>query len=108
MIGSLPNQANYYDGAFAVFPKESENQNYLTDVGAFTNSSSYYGTFDQDANAYEWTDGAGVAAAEIALRGGYWTSNQADLSSLDRYVTVPGYEFNGNGFRLASPSANTP
>ncbi len=105
MISSLPNQANYYDGAFAVFPKISENQNYLTDVGAFTSSPSYYGTYDQDGNAYEWTDGAGVSAPEIALRGGYWTSNQADLSTLDRYVTVPGYEFNGNGFRLASPSA---
>lgn len=49
-----PNQANYYNGTFAVTQlpllSSQANQNYLTNAGAFTNSSSYYGTFDQGGN----------------------------------------------------------
>jgi formylglycine-generating enzyme required for sulfatase activity len=30
--------------------------NALTDVGAYTQSSSYYGTYDQNGNLIEWTD----------------------------------------------------
>ncbi|MFM8278693.1 MAG: SUMF1/EgtB/PvdO family nonheme iron enzyme [Cyanobium sp.] len=103
---SNPNQANYYNGAFSVTQQALlsplNNQNYLTNVGAFANSSSYYGTFDQGGNIYEWIDTPGNRQ-QGRLRGGFWMSNRADLSYLDYYNTSPSYSFNGSGFRLASP-----
>ena len=101
-----PNQANYYNGKFSVTQQQllasQGNQNYLTNVGAFTKSSSYYGTFDQGGNIYEWIDTPGNYQ-QGRLRGGFWMSNKADMSYLDYYVTSPAYAFNGSGFRLASP-----
>ena len=63
-VGALPNQANipsYVDLSFANTPLNpnitpSVGPNLLTPVGAFTNSPSYYGTFDQDGNVTEWTE----------------------------------------------------
>jgi len=101
-----PNQANYYNGLFSVtqnaLRSSANNQNYLTDVGAFVDSSSFYGTFDQGGNVYEWVDTPGHAR-QGRLRGGFWMSNMADLSYLDYYNTSPSYSFDGSGFRLVSP-----
>ena len=103
--GSQPNQANYYNGTFSVTQQQllasQNNQNYLTNVGAFENSPSYYGTFDQGGNVYEWIDTPGNRQ-QGRLRGGFWMSNRADLSYVDYYVTSPSYSFDGSGFRLAS------
>jgi sulfatase modifying factor 1 len=63
-IGAMTNQANIpgADGAsFANTPlnpniSPSTGPNLLTPVGAFTNSASHYGTFDQDGNVTEWTE----------------------------------------------------
>jgi sulfatase modifying factor 1 len=98
-----PNQANYFNGGFAVTQAitPSASQNYLTDVGAFTKSASFYGTYDQAGNVYEWTDGPGQATKR-SLRGAYWVSNVADTSYLDEYILPPDYESSGSGFRLAS------
>ena len=72
VIGNGTNEANYYNGAFAVTQTGaySLNQNYLTDVGAFTNSQSVYGTFDQSGNVSEWNDLTGAAGSSRGLRGG--------------------------------------
>jgi formylglycine-generating enzyme required for sulfatase activity len=98
-----PNQANYFNGGFAVTQAitPSPSQNYLTDVGAFSKSASFYGTFDQAGNVYEWTDGNG-SGSQRSLRGAYWVSNVADTSYLDEYILPPDYESSGSGFRLAS------
>lgn len=98
-----PNQANYFNAGFSVTQAitPSETQNYLTDVGAFSKSSSFYGTFDQGGNVYEWTDGNG-SRSRRSLRGAYWVSNVADTSYLDQYILPPDYESSGSGFRLAS------
>ena len=50
--------ANGYDDGFAVLgsPSPNNTQNYLTDVGAYASSPSYYGTFDQGGNVYEWNE----------------------------------------------------
>jgi sulfatase modifying factor 1 len=42
----------YNDGV----PVGSPGTNRLTDVGAYTSSPSYYGTFDQGGNVYEWNE----------------------------------------------------
>jgi hypothetical protein len=73
-LGSLPNQANYYVGAYAVTqqPGLLTAQNHLTDVGGFHGSPSGYGTFDQSGNAFEWndlTDDAAVPAPDRAFSG---------------------------------------
>ena len=109
-IGSGANQANYYAGDFAVTQSSSysASQNYLTDVGAFTNSESFYGTFDQSGNVYQWNDLDGLAASGSSrgLRGGDWDDGDAvNLSSSGRYMGAPSFEGNYVGFRLASPVA---
>jgi sulfatase modifying factor 1 len=55
-IGSSSNQAYYFtNGRYSVTESSRyfTTQNYLTNVGAFENSSSFYRTFDQSGNAAE-------------------------------------------------------
>ena len=108
-IGSGANQANYYAGDFAVTQSSSysASQNYLTDVGAFSGSESFYGTFDQSGNVYQWNDLDGLAASGSSrgLRGGGWIDSAFDLSSSGRFTFDPSNEDSVLGFRLASPVA---
>jgi len=73
-IGGGANQANYNNGVYSVTQSSSysSSQNYLTDVGAFTNSASFYGTFDQSGNVNQWNDLDGTAGSSRGLRGGPW------------------------------------
>ena len=72
-IGSAANQANYNNGVFSVTQSGSfsGSQNYLTDVGAFSGSGSFYGTFDQSGNAWQWND---LDCAPGSSRGLRWGS----------------------------------
>ena len=107
IIGSGANQANYNNGLYSVTQSSSysSSQNYLTDVGAFTNSESFYGTFDQSGNVYQWNDLDGLAASGSSrgLRGGYWDDGAFFLSSSKRYTGAPSNGDDSIGFRLASP-----
>ena len=111
IIGSGTNQANYYTGAgFSVTQASSydSNQNYLTDVGAFLGSGSFYGTFDQNGNVHQWNDLDGLASSGSSRGhwGGDWaTTDLFDLSSSNSYSGGPSFENNQLGFRLASPVA---
>jgi formylglycine-generating enzyme len=106
-IGSGANQANYNNGVYSVTQSDSYSgsQNYLTDVGAFTNSASYYGTFDQNGNVWEWNDLTGDAGSSRGLRGGDWDNIAFNLSSSSRNTPAPSSENSDIGFRLASPVA---
>ena len=72
----LANQANYrLDSRHAVTgstttPTSVSNQNILTDVGAFTNSFSYYGAFDMSGNTWDWNDLDGTPGTNRGVRGG--------------------------------------
>jgi len=105
VVGSAANQANYYIGAgYSVTQSSSydSNQNYLTDVGAFSTSGSFYGTFDQSGNVYQWYDLDGTAGC--GLRGGYWGNiSSTPLSSSYSTSFAPSEVSDGLGFRLASP-----
>jgi formylglycine-generating enzyme required for sulfatase activity len=79
-------------------------RDYLTDVGAFSGSGSFYGTFDQSGNVYQWNDLDGTSGSSRGLRGGGWDSwDELDLSSVSRRWYDPSDEKIRIGFRLASP-----
>jgi formylglycine-generating enzyme required for sulfatase activity len=107
-IGSTANQANWFTGdGYSVTQSGSyvSAQNYLTDVGAFTNSGSFYGTFDQSGNVFQWNDLDGLASSGSSrgLRGGGWLTDLAPYLSSSGFISdVPSYEYFDIGFRLAS------
>ena len=107
VIGSGLNQANYYNGVYSVTQSGAydSNQNYLTDVGAFSGSGSFYGTFDQSGNVYQWNDLDGTSGSSRGRRGGYWYYNAVYLSSSLGYAFDPSFESVNVGVRLASPVA---
>ncbi|MFM8866889.1 MAG: SUMF1/EgtB/PvdO family nonheme iron enzyme, partial [Ilumatobacteraceae bacterium] len=103
-IGDGANQANYFAGDDTVTQSSSfsSSQNDLTNVGAFTNSASYYGTYDQSGNVREWSDVIGNGSSR-GLRGGFWSYDASYLSSSGRGTGALSSEDNIAGFRLASP-----
>ncbi|MFM7207672.1 MAG: formylglycine-generating enzyme family protein [Planctomycetaceae bacterium] len=105
-IGNSANQANFtVSNRFSVTQQTtfSGTQNYLTDVGAFTNSASYYGTFDQTGNVREWVDPN--VGSQPVYRGGPWGNSIVSQSSSDRVFNNPDTTNFALGFRLASPIA---
>ena len=63
-----------FDNAAAV------NANATTDVGAYTGASSYYGTFDQSGNQWEWAEPVGSQTSTRRM-GGSQGNNAARLRS---------------------------
>ena len=109
VVGSSPNQANVLISVLFSFTQSADylyaKQNYLTDVGAFSGSSSYYGTFDQDGDVYQWNDLDGAVTPYRGLAGGYWFSGtSAAQATIYSTNAVTGTD-NGTGFRLAAPAA---
>jgi formylglycine-generating enzyme required for sulfatase activity len=105
LIGSGSNLANYKAGdLFAVtqVSNTESDQNYTTDVGAFLNSNSYFGTYDQTGNVTEWNDLDGGSSTVRGVRGGSFASNAGAASSGSRAELTVG-PFEARGFRLAAP-----
>jgi formylglycine-generating enzyme required for sulfatase activity len=91
------NGANYDDGVSTL--------NGVLPVGYYINGSSYYGTFDQGGNLWEWNEQA-IAVSGRGLRGGSWPDGESSLRSSDRnYDGFPANENNNIGFRVASLAA---
>lgn len=109
IIGNTPNNANNFPATTLCVTQSPTylyaTQNYLTDVGAFTASPSYYGTFDQNGNVYQWNDLDGSPIPYRGLAGGYWFAG-ANAMQATIYSTnsITGTD-NGTGFRLAAPTA---
>jgi formylglycine-generating enzyme len=101
-IGSSANHANLLTTVYSVTQSGSlvANQNYLTAVGSYPGSASFYGTFDQGGNVFEWND-AVVLGSFRGLRGGSWTFDQSSLSSSGRDGGSSDGESNFVGFRVA-------
>jgi formylglycine-generating enzyme required for sulfatase activity len=106
-IGSTANQANHFinlGSGFSVTQSSSydASQNYLTDVGAFSGSGSFYGTFDQSGNVLEWNDLDGVTVPFRGYRGGAWSGGEVSSASAFLWESTS-RERESIGFRLAAP-----
>lgn len=75
--------------------------NYLTPVGSYGVADSYYGTFDQAGNAFEW-DEAIVEGSKRILRGGPWNGEWISLRSQAVSAYMPSIEIGSLGFRVAA------
>ena len=94
---TLPNQANYSINGVTTLPLLSDN---LTSVGSFTNSASYYGTFDQAGNIYNWTDG--VSGQVRGSLGSSYLNDATILASISQTSgwNTPTDSSYLNGFRV--------
>jgi formylglycine-generating enzyme len=83
------NNANFYQGGYTI-----GGPYYRTPIGAFTNSESPYGTFDQGGNVEEWN--------ETSRRGGAFDTVSFALAASERaYPPARGAAGAGYGFRVA-------
>ena len=107
-------KAAYYDGngGYTLYPTQSNsittadaNYNFsvgtVTDVGTYAADPSFYGTFDQGGNAWEWKDYI-LFTCDRGLRGGSFGSGDGDLQSSGRGATNPTLESTLVGFRVSS------
>ena len=100
-----PNVQNSISTAYANYGSSAS-----TNVGTYSGYGSYYGTFDQGGNVWEWN--AAVIGSSRGLRGGAWYDSsffsQANLlSSSDRFSFDPSLASGSLGFRVAATSIDT-
>jgi hypothetical protein len=97
--------ANGYNDGYAVTGSTtfSPTQNYLTDVGAYTSSSSFYGTYDQNGNVEEWNEALLSGGTRRGRRGGgAYSTSPALRSTTGQPGLAPSREFEFSGFRVAT------
>ncbi len=109
IVGGGINQANWlkHDGTNFLYcltqsSSYSTTQNYLTPVGAFVNSPSAYGTFDQNGNVSQWTDHLGITTSREFL-GGSWGVSGGSKGS--RAITTGTFGDQYKGLRIATTFA---
>ncbi len=105
VVGGSPNQMNVIVGVnFSVTQNATlyATQNYLTDVGAYTGSASYYGTFDQNGGLYQWNDLDGKPFPYRGVRGSFWFAGAQAAQSINFAAVTPEHAGNDIGFRLSS------
>ena len=110
VVGNGTDEANYISNNLYSVSQSSLNSpatNYLTAVGSFTNSASYYGTYDQSGDVYDLLDSS--TSSNVLVQGGSWQQTTASqISSSGAIAAGPGGDFSTIGFRVASipePSA---
>lgn len=82
----------------------------VSDVGAFVDAASAYGTFDQGGNVWEQNDSLSLGNVRT-IRGGSWSSFDFYLASDFSSVfdpTNPGNDLAGIGFRVATVAVPEP
>lgn len=109
VINGPANEANYYNGVYSVTQNSTlyTGTNYLTPVGTFTNSASFYNTYDQNGDVFQWND-AVIAQKYRGFRGGGWIDPLNDMQSTTRIFDSPTAAYDDVGFRIASiPEPNS-
>ena len=91
------NSANFYDGAHTT----GNSTHTFTDAGAYTLSSSAYGTFDQGGNAEEWNETL-FPGPNRGYRGGYYSGVVTNLHASTWGSSTPTRTVGAFGFRMAS------
>ena len=92
--------ANGFNGGFAVNNSTTApTGNALTDVGSFSLADSFYGTFDQGGNVWEWNDA--IIGSARGLRGGTWRDDESNLRASSRGSFGPAADGGLFGFRVA-------
>lgn len=91
-LASFPNAANCWP---ATSPSGG-----LEPVGAYSQSVSPYGSFDQGGNVVEWNEQI-VSTTSRGFRGGGWSSTSASLAASIPSSGGPGLEVDNIGFRVA-------
>lgn len=93
-----PNSANYNSGQTVAHR--------ITPVGAYSNSKSYYGTFDQAGLLWEWSDTSFAdhdgRPTTMNLLGGSWSLGQINISKYGARDYLPQYQDDDTGFRVAT------
>lgn len=92
--GDSPNSANYYDYKFA------SSDPFLTPIGGYTQSPSYYGTFDQAGNVFEWIGSPRLHNRAYWVRGGAVTTYSHDLQRTTEDSEYPDHRIYIFGFRV--------
>jgi sulfatase modifying factor 1 len=94
----LGNNANFYQDGYTI-----GSPYYTTEVGAFENSASPYGTFDQGGNVWEWNEAVVGNSSWRGVRGSSFVNggNGMMASYFDHNGTTTNEE-NDSGFRVAS------
>jgi formylglycine-generating enzyme required for sulfatase activity len=93
-----PNSANYSQKNVGNLPPGAYTRMYP--VGSYLGSASYYGTFDQGGNAWEWNE-ALVFDTQRGMRGGCVAHTFEKMKSLVRTSSKPEKKYPDTGFRLA-------
>jgi len=102
VVGAAVNQANYKTTVYSVTQTGSvSGVNALTDVGAFTNSASAYGTYDENGDVYQWND-AVILSSLKGARGGPWSLGSGLMQSSFQGRSAPEVGLNDIGFRVAT------
>lgn len=82
---SLPTASNSITTADANY---ANSVGTVTDVGTYSSDGSYYGTFDQGGNVFEWNDTI-VSTSDRGLRGGSFSNDGFNLQSSTRLNNNP-------------------
>lgn len=100
------NVANGYDDGYATTGSDFyySGSKYLSEVGAYAKSASYYSTFDQGGNVAEWSESFLDAALHRVVRGGSWYTSWGDTGAATRQsgLLTSATWSPAVGFRLAS------
>jgi sulfatase modifying factor 1 len=102
--GDTKNSANsVYNTNYCISQKPINTfyKNNLTDVGTFTNTICYYGTYDNGGDSYEITTNYSNNFMCVA-RGGFWASVDLPLRSTTSQSNTNDYRDNNLGFRISS------
>ena len=110
-IGSQPNMVNYindFSGTYFYCVPQSTyldtTQNYLTDVGVYSSSVSYYGTSDQTGLLYQWNDLDESVSTTRGVRGGFYFAGASAAQSLTANLVSAGREETDTTIRLVGPN----